>query len=78
MGQKSLPGSMQPHPEELLLDGFSHKLIAKAADCPELGVEIERAVHQVQKSIQDAKILEEEKREISTKNSKNQENREAK
>ena len=40
------------HEEAMLLQGWNGKLIAEAFDLPEMEVEIERAVEQVERSIQ--------------------------
>lgn len=60
-------------PEEMLLDETSHRHIAKAVNFPELGMEIERAVQQVQKSIRAAQALKEQEQEVERTKSTSQE-----
>ncbi|KAI9865757.1 MAG: hypothetical protein M1824_000017 [Vezdaea acicularis] len=68
-GGKTLPGSVQadktPTRDVLLLDPQSGKKIAEALQVPELAVEIERAVHQVEASIKAEIELNDEKQSIA-------------
>jgi len=50
--------------EQMLLTRSSHKLVAKTLNIPELGVEVERAVHQVEAALAQKKALEEERLEM--------------
>lgn len=50
--------------EEMVLHKSDGTRIAKALDLPELDIELDRAVWQVQKAIQAAKDLKEEKRDL--------------
>ena len=47
--------------EQMLLTRSSHKLVAKTLNIPELGVEVERAVYQVEAALAQKKALEEER-----------------
>jgi len=50
--------------DQMLLTKDSHKLVAQSLNVPELGVEVERAIHQVEQTLERAKILKEEKQEL--------------
>lgn len=50
--------------EVMLLQKWNGKLLAEAFRLPEMEVEIERAVEQVEGSIKDRKELEDEKKEV--------------
>lgn len=57
--------------EKLLLSKTSGKLIADCADIPELAIEIERAVWQVERSMKAKQELREEKEEMDAANMRN-------
>jgi len=59
--------------EEMVLHKSDGKRIAEALDIPELDVELDRAVWQVEKSIQAAKELKEDKRKLDMATSKQKE-----
>lgn len=66
-GQASVDGSSTEHqePEErMLLDHSSGRLLARILKAPELAVEVERAVRQVQRVLSARAQLSEEKQEI--------------
>jgi hypothetical protein len=50
--------------ETLLLDRWNSKLIAKALEIPELEVELERAIWQVETAMKSQQELKEEKEEL--------------
>jgi hypothetical protein len=50
--------------ETLLLDRWNSKLIAKALEIPELEVELERAIWQVETALKSQQELKEEKEEL--------------
>ena len=50
--------------DQMLLTKDSHKLVAQSLNVPELGAEVERAIHQVEQTLEGAKILKEEKQEL--------------
>jgi hypothetical protein len=50
--------------EQMLLTDSSHKMVAQTLNVPELGGEIERAVHQVEAALAQQKALEEERLEM--------------
>ncbi|KAK4697058.1 hypothetical protein P7C71_g962, partial [Lecanoromycetidae sp. Uapishka_2] len=56
--------------ERLLLSETSGKLIAEYVDVPELAMEIERAVWQVEKSVKSKQELREEKKDLEAANQK--------
>jgi hypothetical protein len=53
--------------EVMVLQKWNGKLLAEAFELPEMEVEIERAVEQVEKSIGEEKKMREEKREVERK-----------
>jgi hypothetical protein len=53
--------------EVMVLQKWNGKLLAEAFDLPEMEVEIERAVEQVEKAIKSDEKLREEKREVERK-----------
>lgn len=63
----SVPGDQE---EKMLLSKTSGELIADYVEIPELAVEIERAVWQVEKSLQSKQELKEEKEELEAANRK--------
>jgi len=50
--------------DQMLLTSSSHKIVAHSLEVPELSAEVERAVYQVQASLDRAKTLEEEKHKL--------------
>lgn len=52
--------------DQMLLTNASHKLVAKSLNVPDLGAEVERAVHQVEASLDRAKAFEEERQKLET------------
>ncbi len=63
----SVPGDQE---EKMLLSKTSGELIADYVEIPELAIEIERAVWQVEKSLQSKQELKEEKEELEAANRK--------
>ena len=53
--------------EQMLLTSPSHKLVAKTLNVSELGIEVERAVHQVEASLVRQKALEKERLEMEAR-----------
>ena len=56
--------------EVMVLQKWNGKLLAEAFDLPEMEVEIERAVEQVEKSIGEERKVREEKREVEGRTSR--------
>lgn len=50
--------------DQMLLSKGSHKLVAQSLNVPELSGEVERAVSQVEQTLERARALEEEKLEL--------------
>ena len=64
---RTLSGSTgRENDEQMLLTHSSGKLIAQTLEIPELEVEIDRAVKQVERSLAAKRELEEEKQEIES------------
>ena len=64
--EAKLQETSDPQSEGLLLSQSSGKLIAETLEVPELEIEIERAVAQVERSLAAREELVEEKREIES------------
>ena len=62
--------------EVMVLQKWNGKLLAEAFELPEMEVEIERAVEQVEKSIGEERKLREEKREVERRASQEKDEKE--
>lgn len=62
---KDRQGSDNKPNEVLLLDKWNSKLIAKALEIPELEVELDRAIWQVENTLKGQQELKEEKEELN-------------
>ena len=65
-GEAKPQNTSDPHGEEMLLSQSSGRLIAETLEVPELEMEIERAIAQVERSLAARKELVEEKLEMES------------
>lgn len=65
-GEAKLQNTSDPHGEEMLLSQSSGRLIAETLEVPELEMEIERAIAQVERSLAARAELVEEKLEMES------------
>ena len=64
--------------EQMLLTGSSHKFVSQTLNVPELGGEVERAVHQVEASLAREKVSEKERLEMETETQRKEQEQERK
>ena len=61
--------------EQMILNASSHKVAAKTLNVPELALEVERAVWQVDRSLKKERMLDEEKRHMEAADEQQNERR---